>query len=98
MVSACVSASRVVRVSPSAVSSRLLSRACLLLAWQPSFSASRRARASCFAHVLTHTHPSSLPLLLLFLLLACRYTIYKDHVALEDYEIHDGMGLELYYM
>lgn len=26
------------------------------------------------------------------------YTIYKDHVPLADYEIHDGMGLELYYM
>lgn len=25
------------------------------------------------------------------------YTIYKDHITLEDYEIHDGMGLELYY-
>ena len=25
------------------------------------------------------------------------YTIYKDHISLEDYEIHDGMGLELYY-
>ena len=24
-----------------------------------------------------------------------RYTIYKDHITLEDYEIHDGMGLEL---
>ena len=24
------------------------------------------------------------------------YTIYKDHITLEDYEIHDGMGLELY--
>lgn len=23
------------------------------------------------------------------------YTIYKDHISLEDYEIHDGMGLEL---
>jgi len=23
------------------------------------------------------------------------YTIYKDHITLEDYEIHDGMGLEL---
>lgn len=23
--------------------------------------------------------------------------IYKDHITLEDYEIHDGMGLELYY-
>ena len=21
----------------------------------------------------------------------------KDHITLEDYEIHDGMGLELYY-
>ena len=28
---------------------------------------------------------------------AARYTIYKDHVRLDDYEIHDGMGLELYY-
>jgi ubiquitin-like protein 5 len=26
------------------------------------------------------------------------YTIYKDHVRLDDYEIHDGMSLELYYM
>jgi ubiquitin-like protein 5 len=26
-----------------------------------------------------------------------RYTVYKDHITLEDYEIHDGMGLELYY-
>merc|ERR1711959_246409 len=25
------------------------------------------------------------------------HTIYKDHITLEDYEIHDGMGLELYY-
>ena len=25
------------------------------------------------------------------------YTIYKDNVTLEDYEIHDGMCLELYY-
>ena len=24
------------------------------------------------------------------------YTIFKDHITLEDYEIHDGMGLELY--
>jgi len=28
---------------------------------------------------------------------AYRYNIYKDHITLEDYEIHDGMGLELYY-
>ncbi len=21
------------------------------------------------------------------------YTVYKDHITLEDYEIHDGMGL-----
>ncbi|KAI3738697.1 hypothetical protein L2E82_28794 [Cichorium intybus] len=25
------------------------------------------------------------------------YNIYKDHITLQDYEIHDGMGLELYY-
>jgi ubiquitin-like protein 5 len=25
------------------------------------------------------------------------YNIYKDHITLRDYEIHDGMGLELYY-
>lgn len=25
------------------------------------------------------------------------YTIYKDHITLEDYEIKDGMGLELFY-
>ena len=24
-------------------------------------------------------------------------TVYKDHITLEDYEIHDGMGIELYY-
>jgi len=23
--------------------------------------------------------------------------VYKDHISLDDYEIHDGMGLELYY-
>ena len=23
--------------------------------------------------------------------------IYKDHITLEDYELKDGMGLELYY-
>ncbi len=25
------------------------------------------------------------------------HTIYKDHITLGDYEIHDGMNLELYY-
>ncbi|XP_028739344.1 ubiquitin-like protein 5 [Peromyscus leucopus] len=25
------------------------------------------------------------------------YTIFKDHVSLGDYEIHNGMNLELYY-
>ena len=25
------------------------------------------------------------------------YTVFKDHITLEDYEIHDGMGLEMYY-
>jgi ubiquitin-like protein 5 len=24
------------------------------------------------------------------------YTVFKDHITLDDYEIHDGMGLELY--
>ncbi|XP_054986428.1 ubiquitin-like protein 5 [Sorex araneus] len=24
-------------------------------------------------------------------------TVFKDHVSLGDYEIHDGMNLELYY-
>jgi ubiquitin-like protein 5 len=23
------------------------------------------------------------------------YTVYKDHITLQDYEIHDGMSLEL---
>ena len=25
------------------------------------------------------------------------YKFFQDHIALEDYEIHDGMNLELYY-
>ena len=25
-----------------------------------------------------------------------RYTIFKDHITLADYEIHDGMSLEMY--
>ncbi|KAG9511079.1 Ubiquitin-like protein 5, partial [Fragariocoptes setiger] len=25
------------------------------------------------------------------------YTIYKNHITLQDYEIRDGMNLELYY-
>ncbi|TGZ60163.1 hypothetical protein CRM22_008700 [Opisthorchis felineus] len=25
------------------------------------------------------------------------YTIFKDHITLRDYEINDGMNLELYY-
>jgi ubiquitin-like protein 5 len=25
------------------------------------------------------------------------YNEYKNHITLEDYEIHDGMNLELYY-
>ncbi|KAJ7496697.1 ubiquitin-like protein [Mycena latifolia] len=24
------------------------------------------------------------------------YTIYKDHITLSDYRIHDGMSLEMY--
>jgi ubiquitin-like protein 5 len=26
------------------------------------------------------------------------YTSYKDHIKLSDYEIHNGMSLELYYV
>ena len=26
-----------------------------------------------------------------------RYQVFKDHITLGDYEIKDGMGLELYY-
>uniref|UniRef100_A0A5S6QYJ6 Ubiquitin-like protein 5 n=1 Tax=Trichuris muris TaxID=70415 RepID=A0A5S6QYJ6_TRIMR len=25
------------------------------------------------------------------------YIIYKDHITLQDYEIHDGFNFELYY-
>ena len=25
------------------------------------------------------------------------YNIFKDHITIQDYEIHDGMNLELYY-
>ena len=25
------------------------------------------------------------------------YIVYKDHISLDDYEIKDGMGMELYY-
>ncbi|CAH2446935.1 Ubiquitin-like modifier [Komagataella phaffii CBS 7435] len=25
------------------------------------------------------------------------YQVFKDHITLEDYEINDGMNLELYY-
>ncbi|KAI8617577.1 ubiquitin-related domain-containing protein, partial [Chytriomyces sp. MP71] len=25
------------------------------------------------------------------------YNTFKDHITLDDYEIHDGMNLELYY-
>lgn len=31
-----------------------------------------------------------------FLFIMHRYTIYKDHITLGDYEIHDGMSLEMY--
>lgn len=30
------------------------------------------------------------------LIFRARYTIYKDHITLADYEIHDGMSLEMY--
>ena len=25
------------------------------------------------------------------------HTVFKDHITLEDYEVHDGANLELYY-
>ena len=25
------------------------------------------------------------------------YTTYKDHITLQDYEVHDGFNFELYY-
>jgi ubiquitin-like protein 5 len=25
------------------------------------------------------------------------YTVYKDHITLQDYEVHDGFNFELYY-
>ena len=25
------------------------------------------------------------------------HNVFKDHITLDDYEIHDGMGIELYY-
>jgi len=25
------------------------------------------------------------------------YTVFKDHITLDDYEIHDGASLEMYY-
>lgn len=34
---------------------------------------------------------------LLTLVLKKGYTVYKDHITLADYEIHNGMNLELYY-
>ena len=46
-----------------------------------------RTRAHTHTHTQIHVRAPPLP----------RYTIYKDHIQLDDYEIHDGMGLELYY-
>ncbi len=40
-----------------------------------------------------HAH---LPLSPIVLKMKKRYTIYKDHITLSDYEIHDGMSLEMY--
>ncbi|EOD30286.1 hypothetical protein EMIHUDRAFT_233126 [Emiliania huxleyi CCMP1516] len=42
------------------------------------------------AHLPTGTRPEKLRI-------QKWYTVYKDHISLDDYEIHDGMGLELYY-
>lgn len=32
-----------------------------------------------------------------FVPLTNRYNVFKDHITLDDYEIHDGMNIELYY-
>jgi ubiquitin-like protein 5 len=65
--------------------------------WRPVWCAARSLAACCrLAHkrgcVFFVAHSSRT---LCFFLAG--YTIYKDHITLEDYEIHDGMGLELYY-
>ncbi|CAE6478635.1 unnamed protein product [Rhizoctonia solani] len=44
---------------------------------------SRNGKQSCISLVTTLTSDG-------------RYTIYKDHITLSDYEIHDGMSLEMY--
>ena len=31
------------------------------------------------------------------LILKKGYTVYKDHITLGDYEVHDGFNFELYY-
>ncbi|ODV79029.1 ubiquitin-like protein [Suhomyces tanzawaensis NRRL Y-17324] len=31
------------------------------------------------------------------LILKKGYSVYKDHISLDDYEIHDGFNFELYY-
>jgi ubiquitin-like protein 5 len=47
------------------------------------------ASSQCFTQVFT-TNCN-----VFFVLFAL--AVYKDHITLQDYEIHDGMGLELYY-
>lgn len=37
------------------------------------------------------------PISFLGFLVVSRYTIFKNHITLADYEIHDGANLELYY-
>ena len=44
----------------------------------------------CPPHLQTGTRPEKIRI-------QKWYTIYKDHITLADYEVHDGMGLELYY-
>jgi ubiquitin-like protein 5 len=31
------------------------------------------------------------------LILKKGYQVYKDHISLDDYEVHDGFNFELYY-
>ena len=45
--------------------------------------------------VISRAFPSLLPPM--YSMLFRWYTVYKDHITLSDYEVHDGFGFELYY-
>lgn len=49
--------------------------------------------------MVRHQSPGVRPIMhfdVSFFLDFSRYTVYKDHITLGDYEIHDGMSLEMY--